>query len=77
MKINRPLNTRSYCNKIGNDLRGLKSNVPGFSNQYSYIDPLTGEAVYSDEPPMDILYDLIAGLADRTITSHRHRILPS
>ena len=44
---------------------------------YSYIDPLTGEAVYSDEPPMDILYDLIAGLADRTITSHRHRILPS
>lgn len=53
------------------------SSVPGFLSQYSYIDPLTGEAVYSDEPPMDILYDLIAGLADRTITSHRHRILPS
>ena len=40
MKINRPLNTRSYCNKIGNDLRGLKSNVPGFSNQYSHINLL-------------------------------------
>lgn len=36
---------------------------------YSYIDPLTGKAVNSDEPPTDILYDLIAGLADRTITS--------
>ncbi|KUG17867.1 hypothetical protein ASZ90_012437 [hydrocarbon metagenome] len=30
---------------------------------------MTGKAVYSDEPPMDILYDLISSLADQTITS--------
>lgn len=45
------------------------SSVPGFLSQYSYIDPMTGKAVYSDEPPMDILYDLISSLADQTITS--------
>jgi hypothetical protein len=35
---------------------------------YSYIDPLTGKAVYSSERPLDIINDLIGGLADQ-ITS--------
>lgn len=35
---------------------------------YSYVNPLTGKAVRSDEPPLDILDDLIGEVADR-ITS--------
>ncbi len=36
--------------------------------KYSYINALTGKAVISDEPPLDMVNELIGGLADRTIS---------